>query len=87
MEAARTSETSVDVYLTTRQYNPEDSELQNHYMFVLLGPLLEPKAQQFWSLTTASFISCNSRFTLIIQATTIIAVAKSTILPSHMDDK
>jgi hypothetical protein len=28
MEAARTSETSVDIYLTTRQYIPEDTELQ-----------------------------------------------------------
>jgi hypothetical protein len=27
MEAARTSETSVDIDLTTRQYIPEDSEL------------------------------------------------------------
>jgi hypothetical protein len=27
MEAARTSETSVDIYLTTRQFIPEDSEL------------------------------------------------------------
>jgi hypothetical protein len=27
IEAARTSETSVDIYLTTRQYIPEDSEL------------------------------------------------------------
>jgi hypothetical protein len=27
MEAARTSETSVDIYLITRQYIPEDSEL------------------------------------------------------------
>jgi hypothetical protein len=27
MEAARTSEASVDIYLTTRQYIPEDSEL------------------------------------------------------------
>jgi hypothetical protein len=26
-EAARISETSVDIYLTTRQYIPEDSEL------------------------------------------------------------
>jgi hypothetical protein len=26
-EAARASETSVDIYLTTRQYIPEDSEL------------------------------------------------------------
>jgi hypothetical protein len=29
MEAARTSETSVDIQLRTRQYIPEDSELQN----------------------------------------------------------
>jgi hypothetical protein len=27
MEAARTSETSVDIQLRTRQYTPEDSEL------------------------------------------------------------
>jgi hypothetical protein len=27
MEAARTSETSADIYLTTQQYIPEDSEL------------------------------------------------------------
>jgi hypothetical protein len=32
MEAARTSETSVDIYLTTRQYIPEDSELQMLYL-------------------------------------------------------
>jgi hypothetical protein len=30
MEAVRTSETSVDIYLTTRQYIPEDSELHTH---------------------------------------------------------
>jgi hypothetical protein len=29
MEAARTSETSVDIYLTTRQYIPEGSKLHN----------------------------------------------------------
>jgi hypothetical protein len=28
MEVARTSETSVDIQLTPRQYNPEESELQ-----------------------------------------------------------
>jgi hypothetical protein len=28
MEAARTSETSVNVYQTTRRYNPEDSHLR-----------------------------------------------------------
>jgi hypothetical protein len=30
MEAARTSETSVDIQLRTRQYIPEDSELHTH---------------------------------------------------------
>jgi hypothetical protein len=30
MEAARTSETLVNVYQTTRRYNPEDSHLQYH---------------------------------------------------------
>jgi hypothetical protein len=29
MEAARTSETSVNIQLRTRQYIPEDSELQS----------------------------------------------------------
>jgi predicted secreted protein len=29
MQAVHTSETSVNIYLTTRQYNPEDSELHN----------------------------------------------------------
>jgi hypothetical protein len=30
MEAARTSETMVNFYQTTRRYNPEDSHLQTH---------------------------------------------------------
>jgi hypothetical protein len=30
MEAARTSETLVNVYQTTRRYNPEDSHLLTH---------------------------------------------------------
>jgi hypothetical protein len=30
MEAASTSETSVNFYQTTRRYNPEDSHLQTH---------------------------------------------------------
>jgi hypothetical protein len=30
MEAARTSETSVNFYQTTRRYNPEDSHLRTH---------------------------------------------------------
>jgi hypothetical protein len=29
-EAARTSETMVNFYQTTRRYNPEDSHLRNH---------------------------------------------------------
>jgi hypothetical protein len=32
MEAARTSETSVDIQLRTRQYIPEDSELLFNFM-------------------------------------------------------
>jgi hypothetical protein len=32
MEAARTSETSVDIQLKTRQYIPEDSELRDIYL-------------------------------------------------------
>jgi hypothetical protein len=31
MEAARTSETSVDIQLRTRQYIPEDSELHTRH--------------------------------------------------------
>jgi hypothetical protein len=31
LEAVRTSETSVNIYLTTRQYIPEDCELQTRY--------------------------------------------------------
>jgi hypothetical protein len=34
MEAARTSETSVNFYQTTRRYNPEDSHLHNPKKFV-----------------------------------------------------
>jgi hypothetical protein len=33
MEAARTSETSVDIQLRTRQYIPEDSELHDRRLF------------------------------------------------------
>jgi hypothetical protein len=35
MEAARTSETSVDINLITRKYIPEDSELQKHVLLDL----------------------------------------------------
>jgi hypothetical protein len=36
MEAVRTSETSVD-NLSTRQYNPEDSSEDVHYVFAVKG--------------------------------------------------
>jgi hypothetical protein len=44
MEAARTSETSIDMHLRTRQYIPEDSELhtrhrenlKSHMMLIML---------------------------------------------------
>jgi hypothetical protein len=43
MEAARTSETLVNFYLTTRRYNPEDSHLrmrafENRVLRAILGP-------------------------------------------------
>jgi hypothetical protein len=36
MKAARTSETSVDIDLTTEQYIPEDSELQTNNNFICM---------------------------------------------------
>jgi hypothetical protein len=36
MEAARTSEASVDIQLRTRQYIPEDSELQKKGLLAIL---------------------------------------------------
>jgi hypothetical protein len=40
MEAVRTSETSVSIYLTTRQYIPEDSKLQFLYVIEESGVYL-----------------------------------------------
>jgi hypothetical protein len=41
MEAARTSETLVNFYQTTRRYNPEDSHLRNFTCFSI--PLILKK--------------------------------------------
>jgi hypothetical protein len=48
MEAARTSETLVNVYQTTRRYNAEDSQLRTHrrenlksYLGILLYILIQ----------------------------------------------
>jgi hypothetical protein len=47
MEAARTSETLVNFYQTTRLYNPEDSHLRTHrrenlksYFYILISGFL-----------------------------------------------
>jgi hypothetical protein len=42
MEAARTSETLVNFYQTTRRYNPEDSHLQVAYRLVMI--------EQMWTM-------------------------------------
>jgi hypothetical protein len=41
MEAARTSETLVNFYQTTRRYNPEDSHLRTHRRENLKSYLME----------------------------------------------
>jgi galactose-1-phosphate uridylyltransferase len=52
MEAARTSETLVNVYQTTRRYNPEDSHLRTHrrenlksYLISILSASRERRAR------------------------------------------
>jgi hypothetical protein len=41
MEAARNTETSADIQLRTRQYIPEDSELQYYFGFFLCFQISE----------------------------------------------
>jgi hypothetical protein len=43
MEAASTSETSINFYYTTRRNNPEDSNLHVHYYFSLHSTLKDLK--------------------------------------------
>jgi hypothetical protein len=51
MEAARTSETSVDIQLRTRQYIPEDSEL--HFVEVPVSDTEQtPSIHPHWSRIT-----------------------------------
>jgi hypothetical protein len=43
MEAARTSETSIDIDLSTRQYIPEDSELYTELLIMNAGGTYLPR--------------------------------------------
>jgi hypothetical protein len=48
MEAARTSETLVNFYQTTRYYNPEDSHLHTHLRDNLKSYLDLGPSETFW---------------------------------------
>jgi hypothetical protein len=56
MEAARTSETSVDIQLRTRQYIPEDSELHTRRC--------ESLKSHMYHITSIAFILLNSNVTI-----------------------
>jgi hypothetical protein len=53
MEAARTSETLVNFYQTTRRYNPQDSHLRTHRRENLKSYLFQPYAfTSAWNTVT-----------------------------------
>jgi hypothetical protein len=54
MKEARTSETSVEIYLTTRQYIPDDSELQTFSVFAITKYLNFLKHNPFWETSNHS---------------------------------
>jgi hypothetical protein len=60
MEAARTSETLVNFYWTTRRYNPEDSHLRTHRRENLKSYLNEGTFILF--ISTILFSSTNITF-------------------------
>jgi hypothetical protein len=56
METSRTSETSADIYLTTRQYIPEDSE--HDLKWIRIGKkafVLTVLSVQVWNVNVVSF--------------------------------
>jgi hypothetical protein len=50
MEAARTSETLVNFYQTTRHYNPEDSHLCIHHHENLKSYKINEANSTFWNV-------------------------------------
>jgi hypothetical protein len=54
-EAAKTSETSVNFYQTTRRYNPEDSHLRTHSREKLISYLIT--FMFAWQLSCASAVN------------------------------
>jgi hypothetical protein len=58
MEAARTSETLVNFYQTTRCYNPEDSNLQNQ--------ILQTRGLFYICSTTDQFASGEQKMTSVV---------------------
>jgi hypothetical protein len=50
MEAARTSETLLNFYQTTRRYNPEDSHLRIHRRENLKSYITQPVSTYPWKL-------------------------------------
>jgi hypothetical protein len=57
MEAARTSETSVDIQLRTRQYIPEDSELHTRRRENLKSHILNLLLELETTFTWKTYIS------------------------------
>jgi hypothetical protein len=81
MEAARTSETLLNFYQTTRRYNPEDSHLRTHrrenlksYMLydVLNFPMNAKDIQSFsgtykYTVRYPGFVSWNYSLNLVVK--------------------
>jgi hypothetical protein len=57
MEAVRTSETSVSIYLTTRQYIPEDSKLHTRHREILKSHTITKSLDQLVKVATGMSFS------------------------------
>jgi hypothetical protein len=72
MEAARTSETLVNFYQTTRRYNPEDSHLRTHhrenlksYLVNLSGDIVHRCVRRFETLIALTMEAAKTSETLV----------------------